>query len=542
MTHHYAYADLVWCQGKLMFAEDITGKEGKIGLLEENAGLIENPLFDDVSAGIYYVGYSEVKPLQDRISEPDVLRTFFRMEIDPWHLVRLERYPFADDGGTFELSEQDVERLLDKIPGADHVRLETWRKEFLTRGHVYCPDTDPAGFSLAFLWQCLKNVLREYDPQKDELTSAAELWEDYRYSRHRPADGMRLPARYRWDMLQRILHAADMHTVHEESARAYHRLLDELVNENDQRAVEHKAEAFFRGNALTEPDLSTAEELLLKLYAEGRKDKALDLGILYKTGIEEPDIEKAEAYLKEAVRLGISEACLELADLYRESDPEESLRLLKEAESKMTRSGALYAETEELLGRYTEEGTGTAADRGAAEAYYAEAVRALRHIKASEAPEVRARLYADVLRSGTKLDDDLMELIEPRRVIRVAAAVIIENGRVLATQRGYGAAKDGWEFPGGKIEAGETGGEAIVREIREELDMTIEPEKLITVIEYDYPAFHLSMECWLARITAGTPVLKEHEAARWLSYEQLDSVDWLGADRTILDLVREELV
>ena len=538
MTHHYAYADLVWCQGKLMFAEDTEGEEGKIGLLEENAGLIENPLFDDKSAGIYYVRHEEVRPLQDRICEPDVLRTFFRMEMDPWHLVRLGRYPFADDGSTFELSEQDVERVLDKMPGADHVLLETWRREFLKRGHVYCPDTDPGGFSLAFLWQCLSAVLKNYDPDKDELTAAAELWEDYRYSRHRPADGMRLPSVYRWNMIQRILHAAETHNVHEDSARAYHRLLDELVSEDNLQAVEHKAEACFRGNALTEPDLSAAEQLLLKLYEEGRKEKALDLGILYKTGDPEPDPEKAEAFLSEAAGMGISEAYIELADLVRESDPERSVRYLKEAESRITHSGILYAETEELLGRSAEE----KGDMEAARTYYVKAAEAMLPIRASEGTELRARICEDIRRTGASVREEVMRVLEPRRTIRVAAAVIIENGRVLATQRGYGSAKDGWEFPGGKIEAGETGDAAIIREIREELDMTIEPEKLITVIEYDYPAFHLSMECWLARITAGTPVLKEHEAARWLSYEQLDSVDWLGADRTILDLVREELI
>ena len=123
--------------------------------------------------------------------------------------------------------------------------------------------------------------------------------------------------------------------------------------------------------------------------------------------------------------------------------------------------------------------------------------------------------------------------------IRVVAAVIQsvnENGEpvILATQRGYGEYKDGWEFPGGKIETGESPAEALVREIREELDTTIVVGELIDTIEYDYPDFHLSMDCFLCEIEDGSPVLKEHEAARWLTKEQLNSVDWLPADLKLI--------
>ncbi|MBQ1488167.1 MAG: (deoxy)nucleoside triphosphate pyrophosphohydrolase [Lachnospiraceae bacterium] len=125
------------------------------------------------------------------------------------------------------------------------------------------------------------------------------------------------------------------------------------------------------------------------------------------------------------------------------------------------------------------------------------------------------------------------------KTIRVVAAVIQsvnENGEpvILATQRGYGEYKDGWEFPGGKIETGESPAEALVREIREELDTTIVVGELIDTIEYDYPDFHLSMDCFLCEIEDGSPVLKEHEAARWLTKEQLNSVDWLPADLKLI--------
>lgn len=125
------------------------------------------------------------------------------------------------------------------------------------------------------------------------------------------------------------------------------------------------------------------------------------------------------------------------------------------------------------------------------------------------------------------------------KTIRVVAAVIQsvnENGEpvILATQRGYGEYKDGWEFPGGKIETGESPAEALVREIREELDTTIVVGELIDTIEYDYPDFHLSMDCFLCEIEDGSPVLKEHEAARWLTKEQLNSVGWLPADLKLI--------
>ncbi len=118
--------------------------------------------------------------------------------------------------------------------------------------------------------------------------------------------------------------------------------------------------------------------------------------------------------------------------------------------------------------------------------------------------------------------------------IEVVAAVIFQDGKVFATQRGYGSFKDGWEFPGGKIEVGESQEEALLREISEELETKIEVGELIDTIEYDYPDFHLSMKCFACRIVSGDLHLVEHEAARWLNADQLDSVDWLPADITLI--------
>ena len=128
------------------------------------------------------------------------------------------------------------------------------------------------------------------------------------------------------------------------------------------------------------------------------------------------------------------------------------------------------------------------------------------------------------------------------KTIRVVAAVIKaenEQGKpiIFATQRGYGEYKDGWEFPGGKIEEGETPQEALKREIMEELDTEISVGDLIDTIEYDYPTFHLSMDCFWSTIVEGDLVLKEHEAAKWLTKEQLGDVDWLPADITLIDKI-----
>lgn len=130
------------------------------------------------------------------------------------------------------------------------------------------------------------------------------------------------------------------------------------------------------------------------------------------------------------------------------------------------------------------------------------------------------------------------------KTIHVVAAIIKatnENGEpvIFATQRGYGEFKDGWEFPGGKIEPGETPKEALKREIMEELDTQIEVGELIDTIEYDYPAFHLSMECFWCKVESGDLVLKEAEDARWLTREKLNSVEWLPADITLIDTIEE---
>ncbi len=132
------------------------------------------------------------------------------------------------------------------------------------------------------------------------------------------------------------------------------------------------------------------------------------------------------------------------------------------------------------------------------------------------------------------------------KTIRVVAAVIKalnENSEpiIFATQRGHGEFKDGWEFPGGKIEPGETPQEAIRREIIEELDTKIAVGELIDTIEFDYPNFHLSMDCFWCEIVSGDLMLKEHEDARWLTKEQLNAVDWLPADRAIVRSIADTM-
>ncbi len=123
------------------------------------------------------------------------------------------------------------------------------------------------------------------------------------------------------------------------------------------------------------------------------------------------------------------------------------------------------------------------------------------------------------------------------KTIRVVAAIIVEDGKVFATQRGYGEFKDGWEFPGGKIEAGESPQEALRREILEELDTEVAVGELVDTVEWDYPAFHLSMDCFACRIVSGDLHLREHEAARWLTRGQLGEVDWLPADIRLIPKV-----
>ena len=128
------------------------------------------------------------------------------------------------------------------------------------------------------------------------------------------------------------------------------------------------------------------------------------------------------------------------------------------------------------------------------------------------------------------------------KTVKVVAAIIIHNNRIFATQRGYGDFKDGWEFPGGKIELGETPQQALVREIKEELDTEIEVGDYLETVEYDYPNFHLSMDCFFCTIKMGDLVLREHEAAKWLTVETLYDVDWLPADKVIIEQIKRYLM
>lgn len=124
------------------------------------------------------------------------------------------------------------------------------------------------------------------------------------------------------------------------------------------------------------------------------------------------------------------------------------------------------------------------------------------------------------------------------KTIQVVAAIIINGNCIFATQRGYGEFKDGWEFPGGKIEPGETHEQALIREIKEELDTEIMVGPLFDTVEYDYPQFHLTLYCYICKVQSGKLVLKEHEAAKWLEKEDLNSVAWLPADLGLIERLK----
>ena len=130
---------------------------------------------------------------------------------------------------------------------------------------------------------------------------------------------------------------------------------------------------------------------------------------------------------------------------------------------------------------------------------------------------------------------------EERKRIEVVAAIICKEDMIFATQRGYGEWKDWWEFPGGKMEVGETPEEALCREIREELAVEISVRRFFMTVEYDYPKFHLVLHCFLCEVKSGILQLLEHEAAKWLTKDELDSVKWLPADVTLIEKIREVL-
>ncbi len=132
-------------------------------------------------------------------------------------------------------------------------------------------------------------------------------------------------------------------------------------------------------------------------------------------------------------------------------------------------------------------------------------------------------------------------MIDAMKSIAVAAAIIERDGRILVCQRGYGEQKGKWEFPGGKIEKGESGEDALSRELCEELEMSVSIDRLFRRIEYDYPTFHISLYCYHCTLKREEFTLKEHLAARWVARDELESVDWLGADHLVVPALKEYL-
>lgn len=130
-------------------------------------------------------------------------------------------------------------------------------------------------------------------------------------------------------------------------------------------------------------------------------------------------------------------------------------------------------------------------------------------------------------------------MVQMMNIVNVVAAIIEDGDCIFATQRGYGEFKDGWEVPGGKIESGETPQQALKREIKEELNAEITVGDLLTVVEHDYPTFHLSMQCFLCTVISGELELKEHKAAKWLAQDQLNTVDWLPADVKVVEAYKK---
>lgn len=128
------------------------------------------------------------------------------------------------------------------------------------------------------------------------------------------------------------------------------------------------------------------------------------------------------------------------------------------------------------------------------------------------------------------------------KVVNVVCAIIVHEGKILGTQRGYGDFAGGWEFPGGKIEPGELPEDAVRRELKEELDLEVEVGQLFDTVEYDYPTFHLSMRCFLCTMGDGEFVLKEHADARWLDRDTVDEVEWLPADEGLIKKLKEEVL
>ena len=522
--------DIVRCRGRLMFVEEIR-KDGKLGLLEENTRNISDELWTGAHTEIHWYDRSEADVLAPQNVTEDVLRTFFRLEMTPWQLARMQKYPFAE-GISFELSEEDLKRALTRLRTAHPVTRTLWKRDFLNGGHVICAETDPAGFSLHWLWQQLSRCLEWYTPDHPESSAVRELWEDYRASKGRPASQMSIHGIYRSEMVSRIASCGG--ALKEEQKKLYVRLMEELCGEGETWALKAMAREYLTGSRILPRNEKKAKELFEKLYRTGNREAAMRLGVLSR----DTDRNAAYRYLTEAGERDLAEADLYLADLYIEDGKYRHAQRLLERILSRWNDPAIVSWANLLLSEVYASLKDGRRDPDASEACLIKAMKNMPPASQRGYDRYLERLQRDIHAYGIRTPSALADAERILRTVRVTAAVIVHDGRVLATQRGTGDMKGGWEFPGGKIEPGEYSEETVIREIREELDLDVEMLRYLTTVEYEYNDFHLSMDCFVCVIEHGTPVLKEHEAARWLLPDELDSVDWLPADRTVLPEIK----
>ena len=345
-TDDFEYGEFVRCEGKIMYVYSSLEDDhpGQYGLITEDTEVIYHEDLEMEGPDEKYYYPEQMEKLIPFRADSETMRRFFRLETTPWKLAEEGKYPFTDDSQGFRINEDDLASLVRHFNCLDSIVYDAWSKLFLSEKYAEYDKENPETFTLQMAWEMILDILVWFDPEEDESELVTEIWDLYCKSKGMKLEDIDFPDMYKSTVIRSIHNYSRKHNVSEAQKNLYIKLLDELCDDNDLWAMEHKAYAYYGGNHIVPCDWKKSEEMLLKLDERNLSRAANSLGyIYYSSRLGKPDYDKAYYYFSKAAANDITEAKYKLADMIRKGhgtkkDPDKAFPIYKELYEKQLKS------------------------------------------------------------------------------------------------------------------------------------------------------------------------------------------------------------